>query len=357
MPKLLFEQPLTKVGLPDDGFRRRADAVFGQTVFEYQSRTRNLRDLHAALTQCALLTPTSSIKPVLILEKPHISHERIESEIFRFLDILRPETAKRINIVITRKQGEIDYLIGDLTKEEEQQIPKIISNAVSRKIHHRRRGFSSFDVLRVLTIHWLRGTGPITLKRLGLESGLSYPSVAKVLEEFKGIINQQSDRSVQLSSFPQSQWAEVVINSPKARSSQGYYVPDGKPRSFDSLLSRLSENRSLDFSVGGIHAARYYFPGIDLVGTPRLDISVHLADPLEIRHLVQRLDPALRTVESGALPQVVIHQIDRPEPFFMNNKGRLPLSDEVDCLLDLHEARLEPQAAELLSHLTTQRSL
>jgi hypothetical protein len=357
MPELLFEQPLTQLGLPDDGFRRRADAVFGHTVFEHHSRTRNLRDLHAALTHCALLTLSDSIKPVLILEKPHISHERIESEIFRFLDIIRPETAKRLNIVITRKQSEIDYLIGDLTKEEEGQIPDIIRHDITRRLRLRRRGFSSFDILRVLSIHWLRGTGPITLKRLGLECGLSYPSVARVLDEFEGIIDQRSDRSVQLSAFPESKWAEAVINSPKARSSQGYYVPDGKPRAFDSLISRLSENQVIDFALGGIHAARHYYPGIDLVGTPRLDITLHLAQPMEVRHLLRHLDPALRPVESGSLPQVVIHQLDRPEPFFVNSSNEFSFSDEVDCLLDLHEARLEPQAAELLLHLTTQRSL
>ena len=353
MFELLFEQPLTKLGLPDDGFRRKADAMFGQTVFECHSRTRNLRDLHAALTHCALLTLSESIKPVLILEKPHISHERIKSETFQFLDILRPEVAERLNIVITRKQNEIDYLIGNLTEQEEEQIPDIIRHGVARRLSHRRRGFSSFDVLRVLTIHWLRRTGPITLKRLGSECGLSYPSVAKVLDEYDEIIDQGSDRSVQLFAFPKSKWAETIINSPKARSSQGYYVPDAKPRSFDSLLSRLSETKTIDFAVGGIHAARHYYPGIDLVGTPRLDITVHLSDPLEIKYLVQRLDPALRHVQSGSLPQVVIHQLDRPEPFFKQSKDGLTISDEVDCLLDLHEARLEAHATELLSHITT----
>lgn len=357
MLELTFEQPLSKLGFPEDGSRRRLDAVYGNTVFEHLSRTRSLRDLYYALTQCAMLSLHEIIKPVLILERPHISNERIKTVISQFLDLVRPDVAKSLCLVITHAEGDAEELHGQLTEEEKEQIPNIILHHRARKRNRRRSGYASFDILRVLTIHWLRGTGPITLKRLGLETGLSYPSVARSLDEFEELIEQESDRSVRLSSFPQPKWTETVINSPKARSSQGYYIPDGKPRSFDSLISRLSENENIDYALGGIHAARHYYPGIDLVGTPRLDITLHMPNPLYLEHLIRKLDPALRPVEKGSLPQVVIHQLDRPEPFFVKGKNQTLFSDEVDCLLDLHEARLEPQAAELLYHLKHNRTL
>ena len=43
----------------------------------------------------------------------------------------------------------------------------------------------------------------------------------------------------------------------------------------------------------------------------------------------------------------------RKPAFFKTDGDRLPLADEVDCLLSLHDARLEAQAKEFLDHLVT----
>jgi hypothetical protein len=48
-----------------------------------------------------------------------------------------------------------------------------------------------------------------------------------------------------------------------------------RPRSPEVLLQRLSELNRSDIAVGGVLGARHYFPGLDLVGTPRLDLVVH----------------------------------------------------------------------------------
>jgi hypothetical protein len=352
MAELLFDYPLHKLNVPDDHFRGNADAVFGNTIFAHKHGIRNIRDLYAALIESALLAEGSAFKPVLILEKTEISATRLQSEISRVLSLLQGKLANQLNILTFHRSEGIQMLAGELTDVERDLIPEISRHQIGRRNSRRRRGFSSFDTLRVLAIHWLRATGPLTLKRLGSEVGLTYPSLSKVFSELGSLVEKQSDRSVQLCAFPSDKWPELIINAPKARSSQGYSVPSGsKPRSADALLSRLHELKTMEFAVGGIHAARHYFPGIDLVGNPRLDITLYLTHPMEEMYLKQQLDPTLRKTKVGETPQLVIHHLDRPEPFFTRADDGLPLSDEIDTLLDLHEARLAPQAAELLEHL------
>ena len=67
-------------------------------------------------------------------------------------------------------------------------------------------------------------------------------------------------------------------------------------------------------------------------------------------------DPGLKRVKPGEIPQVVVHHMIRPTSFFTSG-SQLPFADEVECLMDLHEARMEPQAFELLEHLKYRESV
>ena len=71
---------------------------------------------------------------------------------------------------------------------------------------------------------------------------------------------------------------------------------------------------------------------------------------------VERLDPALekaaRPDESSSL---VIHCIRRAESLFQPGDHGVPWADPVECLLDLHEARLESQAQAFLDSFTVTR--
>jgi hypothetical protein len=48
-------------------------------------------------------------------------------------------------------------------------------------------------------------------------------------------------------------------------------------------------------------------------------------------------------------PTLVIHDIRRAESLFQSGDNGLPWADPVECLLDLHEARLESQALEFFN--------
>lgn len=70
--------------------------------------------------------------------------------------------------------------------------------------------------------------------------------------------------------------------------------------------------------------------------------------------ILLRLDPALKPAERGEPPLVVIHSLYRPVSFFTKDGKETPYADEIECLLDLHEARLESLALEFLDKITPQ---
>jgi hypothetical protein len=50
---------------------------------------------------------------------------------------------------------------------------------------------------------------------------------------------------------------------------------------------------------------------------------------------------------------VVVHAVRHADPLFNPRDGGLAWADPLECLFDLHEARLEMQTAQFLAHLQT----
>ena len=83
-------------------------------------------------------------------------------------------------------------------------------------------------------------------------------------------------------------------------------------------------------------------------GDPRLDISMHCPGDRMDPNFVEKLDPALKREEDPTAPaSLVIHAIRRKEAYFTKCDEGLSIADPVECMLDLHELRLEPQADSL----------
>jgi hypothetical protein len=176
--------------------------------------------------------------------------------------------------------------------------------------------------------------------------------VAVALEKLEPYMVRHSDRRIELRSFPRDAWFKLVAQAEKVRSSQGYADRSGRPRPPEVLLDRLRELARDDIGVAGVLGARHYLPGLDLIGTPRLDLMVHSTRMRTPNDFLRRLDPALKPIERGETPQVVVHTLFRPEPFFSLPENGIRWADEVECLLDLHEMRLESQALEFVERLT-----
>jgi len=109
-------------------------------------------------------------------------------------------------------------------------------------------------------------------------------------------------------------------------------------------------------AIGGVLGAKYYYPNLDLVGTPRLDLSLHCPGKRLNLDFIERLDPALKRVEDPLAPaNVVVHAVRQADAQFTPREGGLAWADPVECLFDLHEARLELQAGQFLDALQRQR--
>ena len=213
------------------------------------------------------------------------------------------------------------------------------------------------EILRILVHQWLLGKGPVAVSSLMEISGTSHPTVARSLARFDGFLKRNSDRSVELRCFPRDDWARLLAVSDEVRGTVRFADRSGQPRSPESLLRRLLQLKRNDIAVGGVLGARHYQPSLDLIGIPRLDLSIHSGRKTADFSFVQRLDPGLeRTVRRDESPALVVHTIRRAESLFQPGENGLPWADPVECLLDLHEAHLESQALEFLNSFPATKS-
>jgi hypothetical protein len=331
----------------------RADALIGHSVFEVLVDLRDFRHFRSTLMGLGkILLVDSRFHGILVLVEPQISDDRLREEWLGIEPLFRPELLERITLVI-RREGTADEVVGPLTDIEKSCIEPVSERARQRAFRPMRRPSEAFyDILRVLLVHWFRKSGPLTSKELAEETGFSYPTIATALERLEPRLIRHSDRRVELGMFPEDAWFQLVAQADKARASQGFADPSGRPRPPEVLLDRLRDLGRNDIAVSGVFGARHYLPGIDLVGTPRLDLVVHARRFAGPPNFLRRLDPALKPAGRGEPCQVVVHTLFRPEPFFSQPENGIRWADEVECLLDLHEMRLESQALEFVERLT-----
>ena len=129
----------------------------------------------------------------------------------------------------------------------------------------------------------------------------------------------------------------MVALSDEVRAATRFVARSGQARSPQSLLRRL----------------RHYDPEIDLVGVPRVDLSLHCPGKRVDWSFVERLDPALEKTERRDDPAaLVVHLVRREAALFQSDDSGMQWADPVECLLDLHEARMESQAMEFLDFFT-----
>ena len=325
----------------------------GNSVFEVLADLRDFRHFRSTLMGLAkLLLLDSRFRGILVLEEPQITDDRLREEWHGVEPLFRPEILNRITLVI-RREGTPVQVVGALTDIEKDSIESVSEHARQRSLRPVRRPTEAFfDILRVLLVHWFRKSGPLTSMELAKQSGFSYPTIAKALDRLGPRLIRHSDRRVELSAFPKDAWFQLVAQSDRARASQGFADPSGRPRPPEVLLDRLRDLGRDDIAVAGVLGARHLLSGLDLAGTPRLDLVVHARGTATPSTFLRRLDPALKPAGRGEACQVVLHTLFRPEPFFSPPDNGIRWADEVECLLDLHELRLESQALEFVERLT-----
>ena len=329
----------------------RADAIMDDTVYEVLLETKDARRLRTSLMDLSRVVSLSDKMrhAVLVLEEPGITESRLQEEWQGAASIIRPEIFSRLSAGI-RQSGKWSGIPTPPAASEMPVLEEILQHELSqRPAGASRNSEAHYEILRILIHQWLLGRGPLSIGSLMEISGASHPTVSRSLERLEHCLKRHSDRSVELRIFPRDEWARLVAVSDDVRATVRFVDRSGQARSPESLLRRLRSLGRQDLAVGGVWGAKHYQPSLDLIGNPRLDLSIHSGRKVADLSFVEKLDPALeKATRRDESPTLVIHTIRRAESLFQPSENEIPWADPVECLLDLHEARLESQALEFL---------
>lgn len=330
------------------------DAEVGDALVDVKVGLDSRRALiGAAMNLAYLLGEKPGVRGLLVLVDSAITMPRLREEWARAAKVLRPEIQRRLHIF--RYQTET---IQGVPTEPDAEMQRIIHEAVSREQRsveggHRSRSSTPFhDILRILINQWIQRAGPLTSRWLGEAAGCSYPTVAAALEKLEKHLVRHSDRRVELKAFPKDEWFRLVANADNVRQTLRFADHSGQPRSMESLFSRLQRLHLEGVAIAGVLGARRRHPGLDLIGTPRLDLTLHVRTRQPDLGFIRQLDPALRPARPEEPARLVIHLLRYPHRFSESDADGLLWADPVECLLDLHEMRLESQALDFLQALT-----
>lgn len=316
-----------------------------------------MRALSGAVVQLAMaLEERPDHRGYLILADSKLSTQRLRDEWTQLTRILRPGINKRMIVCVKSPDG-LRGFPSDPDPETQVLLQKVID--AERKAMIRARGARLsqpyYDILRILINKWIRRAGPLTSRSIADAAGCSYPTVASALRKLDKYVTRHSDRRVELAAFPKDEWARLVANSDDVRQTLRFADRSDQPRSIDSLIHRLKQAQPEGVAIGGSLGARYFNPSLDLVGDPRLDLTIHCLTKEPDLRFLRKLDPALQPVRDGELPRLAIHLVRQAEVFFEEAADGVIYADPVECMLDLHEMKLEEQAREWIRSLPLDR--
>lgn len=290
---------------------------------------------------------------LLILFEPILTDDRLSQEWNALTHIIKDPVLKKIHLARIRT-GKTAFI-----SQEDRSLLSIIDSAL---IHSAEptpvasKGDASFNLQKVLIHHYLTDNSPTTITRLSSIAGCSYPTTAKLLKSLGTLVNRHTDRRVSLLYFPGDLFSHMRAISSQARSTLRFSTPKGMNISPEEHLERLQSIKPNHIAIGGTMAARHYDPDIDLVGNPRLDLSIHhLQGPLDLA-FIKKIDPALTNISDPLQPaSLAIHLVRHHDSLFRTRKQGLFWADPVETLLDLYEQKLGLQADSLLEVLQNQQ--
>jgi hypothetical protein len=334
----------------DSGF----DAIHpsGKAIAEIKFSADALRTVRTGLVSLSYaLSEHPEAFGYLVLIDPTITESRLREEWNRAQAVLKPDLLARLTVCLS-VDGGIRGVPRNPPPDMQEWLLQVAESEATRAPARSGRIDFKFVVLKLLLHQWLTKREPVTTAWLARTAGCSYPTVARVLKGLGSIIVRESDRRLSLRFFPRDELARLVATAERARSTIRLVDQSGQPRSPESHLRRLERVRPAGVAIGGVLGAKHYVPGLDLAGTPRLDISVHTRDGPLVIDFVRSLDPALKPEADPLKPiNVVVHAVRHADSLFSPRAGGLAWADPVECLLDLYEARLQAQAGQFLNEL------
>lgn len=336
----------------------RADIFDGKTAIEVKKNLDAVSALRSSLMQLAYFLSSRELynKGLLVLVDPKISQERLTDEWKHAERTLNPQVFRQLHLVLYR-DGSFQGLPDGLDPKIRKNLALLVHQEMGRQTRIPRATIY-YELLKVLVHQWLLKKGPMTAHWLAETVGCSYPTVADALAKLGSSIKRHSDRRIELGYFPKEEWASLVAVSGSARSTMRFIDRSGQSRDPGSLFRRAQGLKRPDIAIAGVFGAKHYFPKLDLVGSPRLDISIHCPNGMADIGFIEKLDPALqptRDSQEGAM--VFLHFVRREESLFEKDAEGFYWADPVECLLDLHAGRLESQALEFLQFYERSRSV
>ncbi len=329
-------------------------SIQGDSVILPLVRVRAVRALRSGLLELTYkLSECPGCGGFLALVDCRLSQERVEREVEQARRVLRPDLLNRLQVLFLSAEQDIGEGLrsAGLGEQEVERVEEALSRISPARANRRIPRAAQDLVFEYLLNAYLLGKGPLTTESVMRATGYSYPPVAKALELLDPFVRRHSDRRLELACFPCKEWRRYLGVYERGRFADKFEAPAGLARSPDQLLSRLLKLQQPGVAISGVHAARHYFPDLDLVGAPRLDLCLHMPRGYSESRLPTRLDPALESVgfDSGN-PALVIWPVYRAVSMFDADGGDqgLEWADPVSCLLALHDARLEAQAQELV---------
>jgi len=335
-------------------------AQAGKPVIEVKFGVDALRTIRTSIMQLAYaIARQPSSDGFLVLVDPTITKERLRDEWQSARAVLKPKILRHLTVCVAqegRYVGIPHHPAPRMQRVLDKEVRKHRPDADFRQT----RTDYFFVILKVLLHRWLTSGEPVTAKWLARTAGCTYPTVARSLTQLGNLVDRKSDRRIGLRYFPRDEFARLLAVSDKFRSTARFADRSGQPgqppRSPEAHLRRLERLNLPGLGIGGVLGARHYYPDLDLVGAPRLDLSLHCDRGRVDLGFIEKLDPALKQQDDPLKPaNVVVHVVRHKDSLFTPRQGVLCWADPIECLLDLHEARLESQASQFLNALQRKR--
>jgi len=334
---------------------RTVDVIIGDLIIERKVKVRAVRTLNESIFQLTqYMAEESDKRGCLLLINAGVTPERVHEEWQRATRILRPEILNRLMICLY-EDGELIGIPEDPSPSDRGILLDYVKQESDAKeeFHLLKSPDRYYDVLRYLINKWALNRGPQSPTVIAKRIGCSYPTVAEHVDKLGAYIARSSDRKVKLKAFPKDEWFRLVANASEVRQTMYFCYKTENRKSVESLLKRWTQQNThrRDFALGGVPGAKFYFPDTDIVGTPRLDVTVNCSDKTLDFSFLRRIDPGLQPCRPEEKPVLAVHAIIQKEPLFKKSKENFFVADPVECLLDLHEMRFESQVKEIIQKL------
>jgi hypothetical protein len=324
----------------------KADGHWGEWGVSVKTSLHTTRDLRAALMTMAYAARfEASGKWACVLVNSRMTSRRLQDELEMFRATVAGDVAERVWLGKTQNDGKLEGADCPIPAD---WLHQLIEQQVARATPL-VRGASQYEVLSLLTLHWLRGVPPQSADAICQAAGVSYPTLAAVLKELDvdHAVVRDSSRKVHLNRLPQDAWKRWAVAKTRVRKTVRFVDHAGQARSPEEMVQRLKRLKLQNVAVAGVIGAKHYYPQLDITSSPRLDLSVH-GDNINL-DFVNQLDSGLqRSTNAADTAQLVVHYLLRPQAFFEVDGEGTVWADPVECLADLFEARLNTQADEML---------